>query len=149
MINAYLIDSRGVYQTTVSVDPMGPQPAGAIYQPLPAPQVGHTRIWNGSAWTQVPDVSVPPVPEPPPMVPQVVSRAQGKAVLIQMGLWTGVVSFVEAITDPTERALAEVALYDTIEWRRDSEFLATAAGALSLSPEQLDAMFIAADQIVF
>ena len=88
------------------------------------------------------------LPEPAPVqtsgVPQSVSRAQGKLALIQAGLWPAAVAFVEGITDPVQKAYAEVALNDTQEWRRDSPFLAAAAAALSLSDEQLDALFIAA-----
>ena len=44
-----------------------------------------------------------------PPVPQQVTRAQGKVVFIQMGLWQQVLDFAAAIPDPTQRALAEVA----------------------------------------
>ena len=89
-----------------------------------------------------------PVPEPEvaqtSVVPQSVSRAQGKLALIQAGLWPAVITFVDGITDPTQRAYAEVALNDTQEWRRDSPFLASAAAALDLTEAQLDALFITA-----
>lgn len=80
-------------------------------------------------------------------VPQSVSRAQGKAALISQGLWSAVTGFVAAIPDDTERALAEVALNDTQEWRRDSAFLGQAAQALGLEDAALDALFIAAAQV--
>ena len=83
----------------------------------------------------------------PAEVPESVTRAQGKAALITAGLWPGVLSFVAAIPDPIERALAEVALHDTQEWRRDSPFFNTAATALGLTGEQLDALFLAASKI--
>ena len=88
------------------------------------------------------------LPEPAPVqtsvVPQSVSRAQGKLALIGAGLWPAAVAFVEGITDPTQRAYAEVAMHDTQEWRRDSPFLASAAAALDLTEEQLDTLFITA-----
>ena len=88
------------------------------------------------------------LPEPEPVqasvVPQSVSRAQGKLALIGAGLWPAALAFVEGITDPTQRAYAEVALHDTQEWRRDSPFLASAAAALDLSEAQLDELFITA-----
>ena len=102
-------------------------------------------------WVMRDGTLVPPVHEPsqpaPPVVPQSVSRAQGKAALIQAGYWQGVMAFVAAIEDETQRALAEVALNDTQEWRRDSPFLNAAAAALGLSTEQLDALFVAAREI--
>ena len=90
------------------------------------------------------------LPEPAPVqtsgVPQSVSRAQGKLALIGAGLWPAALAFVEGITDPVQRAYAEVALNDTQEWRRDSPFLASAAAALELSEAQLDALFITAKE---
>ena len=77
-------------------------------------------------------------------VPQMVSRAQGKLALIGAGLWPAAIAFVDGITDPTQRAYAEVALHDTQEWRRDSPFIASAAAALNLSEAQLDELFITA-----
>ena len=85
-----------------------------------------------------------PAPVQTPVVPQSVSRAQGKLALIQAGLWPAALAFVDGITDPTQRAYAEVALHDTQEWRRDSPFLASAAAALDLTEAQLDALFITA-----
>ena len=95
-----------------------------------------------------PGAELLPEPEPEPVqtsgVPQSVSRAQGKLALIQAGLWPAAIAFVDGITDPVQKAYAEVALNDTQEWRRDSPFLASAAAALDLSEEQLDTLFITA-----
>ena len=82
-----------------------------------------------------------------PVAPQSVSRAQGKLALIQAGLWPAAIAFVDGITDPAQKAYAEVALNDTQEWRRDSPFLASAAAALDLSEAQLDALFITANEL--
>ena len=88
------------------------------------------------------------LPEPEPVqasvVPQSVSRAQGKLALIGAGLWPAAIAFVDGITDPAQKAYAEVALNDTQEWRRDSPFLASAGAALDLSEAQLDTLFITA-----
>lgn len=87
-------------------------------------------------------------PLSPPAIPQCVTRAQGKAALIGAGLWTQVLAYVDGIADPTQQALARVALDDTTEWRRDSPFLAAAATALGLTDQQLDDLFVAAAAIV-
>lgn len=63
MINAHIVDTRGVYLNTQEVDAYGPQPAGAIYDELPVAQEGHTRIWRGE-WVQVLDADVPPATAP-------------------------------------------------------------------------------------
>lgn len=80
-------------------------------------------------------------------VPQAVSRAQGKVALITAGLWPQVLAFVAAIPDPVQKAVAEVALHDTVEWRRDSVFLAQAAQALGMSARELDDLFTAAAEV--
>lgn len=77
-------------------------------------------------------------------VPATVTRAQGKAALIQAGLWSGVLAYVAGIEDETQRALAEVALHDTTLWQRSSPFLTAAAHALGMSDDALDALFVAA-----
>lgn len=86
-------------------------------------------------------------PPPPPAVPEQVSRAQGKAALIQAGLWQQVLAYVDSIADPTEKALAEVALHDTTHWRRDSPFLNQAAAGIGVTEQQIDALFIQAAEI--
>lgn len=86
-------------------------------------------------------------PPAPPYVPQQVTRAQGKAALITVGLWDAVLEYVDSITDQTEKALALVALNDTTHWQRNSPFLNSAATALGLSSEDLDSLFIQADSI--
>lgn len=81
-------------------------------------------------------------------VPASVSRAQGKAALIQAGMWDQVVTYVDGIADPTQRAMAQVALDDTQDWRRDSPFLLQAADALGITSSELDTLFVAAAKIV-
>lgn len=81
-------------------------------------------------------------------VPEAISRAQGKAALIQAGVWEHALAFVDGLP-PTDKAMAEVALNDTVEWRRDSGFLAACAAGIGLSVLQLDELFVAAAQIQF
>lgn len=81
------------------------------------------------------------------IVPQSVTKAQGKAALIREGIWQGVLDYVASIEDATQKALAEVALNDTTHWQRSSPFLNSAAKALGLSDEQLDQLFIEASKI--
>ena len=105
----------------------------------------------GIGWTYA-DGTFKAPPELAPVqtsvVPQSVSRAQGKLALIGAGLWPAVIAFVDGITDPVQKVYAEVALNDTQEWRRDSPFLADAAASMGLTTAQLDALFIAAAQVV-
>lgn len=93
------------------------------------------------------EIAKHPLPPAPPYVPQQVTRAQGKAALIQAGLWDAVEDYVDSITDPTEKALALVALNDTTHWQRSSPFLNAAADALGLTEQQLDDLFVQAAEV--
>ena len=98
--------------------------------------------WLAAGNTPLP-ADVPPEPQPIP-APQQITRAQGKAALIMQGLWGAVLDYVASIQDPTQRALAEVALHDTLTWERSSPLLNSAAAHLGMTDEQLDALFIQA-----
>lgn len=102
-------------------------------------------IWKRDPQTG--EITKHPLPPAPPYVPEQVTRAQGKAVLIQAGLWQDVLDYVDGITDPTERQLAEVALHDTTHWQRTSPFLNAAAAALGIAEQQMDALFQQAAEI--
>lgn len=80
-------------------------------------------------------------------VPQKVTRAQGKAALIVTGLWPQVLAYVASITDPTQQALAEVALNDALHWERQSPLLNAIIEHLDLTSEQVDQVFIDAAAI--
>ena len=87
-------------------------------------------------------------PEPPPIhVPQQITRAPGKAALILQGHCQEALDYVASIQDPTQRALANVALHDTLTWERSSPFLNAAAARLGMTAEQMDALFIQASEI--
>ena len=93
-------------------------------------------------WREVFAVEMAPV-----LVPQQITRAQGKAALIMQGHWQEVLDYVAAIQDPTQRALAEVALHDTLTWERSSPFLNAAAEGTGMTDKQLDALFLQAGGI--
>lgn len=82
--------------------------------------------------------------KPTPEIPQSVTRSQGKAALIQAGLWDAVMASVEAIEDETEQALALVAINDTLTWIRDSAVLQSLARDIGVTEQQMDDLFIAA-----
>ena len=82
------------------------------------------------------------------VAPAVISRAKGKLVLIRAGLWDRVVQMAKAIQDDAARAVVEVALYDSQEWRRDSPTLTRMVELLGLTSDETDALFVEADQVV-
>ncbi len=76
-----------------------------------------------------------------PAVPQVVSRYQALAALMQAGLLDAVQAWA---TDPGTDPLYRLAFEAAAEFRRDSPTLAAGAAALGWSDAQLDGLFIAA-----
>lgn len=87
---------------------------------------------------------IEPAPEPPVVVPQVVSRFQARAVLHLAGL----LEQVELImADPETDMLAKLAWSDAQEFRRDSPTLLALSATLGLTDAQLDDLFIQAATI--
>lgn len=135
-MRAHIIEN-GVIANTIEVESLD-------FMPGLVEAIGEEGIgwgWDGTGFTEL--------SPPSPVVPSSVSRAQGKAALISAGMWSSVLAYVNAIADPTDKALAEVALNDTQDWRRDSLFLNSAATALGLTSAQLDQLFVDASGIVF
>lgn len=83
--------------------------------------------------------------EDPVQIPQVVSRAQGRAALHNAGLLTQ----VDAIAaDPLTDPMTVIALNDAQTFNRESPTLIALAEALGLTDTDLDNLFIAASEIV-
>lgn len=83
----------------------------------------------------------------PPAVPKTILKAQGKAYLMQQGLWDKVVDYANSITDANAKIIAQVAINDAVHWNRSSPFLNNAAVAIGLTQAQVNEMFIAASKI--
>ena len=74
-------------------------------------------------------------------VPQVVSRFQARAALHLAGLLDTVESMMAAQETPT---LAKLAWADAQEFKRQSPTIAALAGAVGLTEQDIDALFITA-----
>lgn len=83
----------------------------------------------------------------PVVVPETVSKAQGKAALLHAGYLDAVEAYINSL-ESTDKILALIAFNDTTEWRRDSPFLSQAAVSLGMSEEQLDNLFLLAESII-
>lgn len=85
----------------------------------------------------------PAPPAPPAPVPQVVTMRQARLALLGAGLLGGVDAAIAALPSPQKEAAL-------IEWEYSSEvhrnraFVQSLAGALSLTEQQLDALFLQA-----
>lgn len=84
----------------------------------------------------------------PKVVPQSISRAQGKAALLSFGFLDDVESYIEAMPEGTDKRLALIAFNETNEWQRESPFLQQMASTVGLTQEQLDDLFIFAAKVL-
>lgn len=91
--------------------------------------------WDGNQWV---------TPTPPVTVPERVTALQGMLALEQFGLEAA----FEAWAGDPARTFKERAFLDKAEhWRRNSETIETARVDMGLTSQQVDEMFIAAEQI--
>lgn len=140
-MDAHIIDSRGVYLRTETVDPMGPQPAGAVYETLPGEKSGNTRAWDGEAWQQVADTDVEQHPEPQPEAPpHSCTRRQGQRALLEVGKLDAVESAIAAIPDALQKRIAQVE-YEAGTWERSNPFLIGMWSQLGGTDAELDDLF--------
>lgn len=123
------LSAVGIYRVTFEEIPEGKQATGWEYE---------LNEHNATATPILEDIPI--------YVPESVTKAQGKAALVQKGYYNSVLSFLEGLDEP-DKSLAQIAFNDTNEWQRDSHFLGMAASELSLSSEDLDELFILAESI--
>lgn len=85
---------------------------------------------------------LPPASPPRPAVPQEVTRRQARQALLLAGLLDDVEPALAAITNPTERRMAQIEWEDSQVFERNRPVLVQLAGALGLDDAQLDQLFI-------
>lgn len=83
----------------------------------------------------------------PTYIPESVTRAQGKAALLNAGLLEAVEDYINNLSGG-QKVIALLAFNETNEWMRDSPFLNQAAAALGVSEEGMDDLFLTASKIV-
>lgn len=160
MIDVHIIDSRGVYLRTESIDPKGPQPKMAVYTAPPDAVVGYTRLWNGQLWLRVLDSEVPTPAEPAEPVPVEVPRWAGRLALKRHVLEGGDLRLLGPDESSASNLLQLVyawratlqggeladrvdeALDSAKDWVRHSDTLQVIGQVLNLGDAQIDQLFI-------
>lgn len=96
-------------------------------------------IWDDAAKDYIP----PPLTAAPPVpVPSEVSNAQAREALIRSGISIASVnSALAAIADPVEREVAVTQWEYRTSIRRDADLVVSMAGAMNLTPAQVDDLF--------
>lgn len=99
--------------------------------------ITHVNLETGERWTEGDKPPANPVP-------QVVSKFQGKAALMQAGLLSDAQQIVANSSDMVKLAWDEAS-----EWRRNSPMIAAVAGlgGLDLTDDEIDDLFRAAKEI--
>lgn len=90
--------------------------------------------------------ATPVLEDAPIHIPQSATKAQGKAALVLEGYYQQALDFIDSLEEP-RKTLANIAFHDTNEWQRDSEFLSEFAEYISIDDEELDRLFILAENI--
>lgn len=78
------------------------------------------------------------------VTPQVVSRFQGRAALLQAGKLQQIQDYIDL---PTTDAFVKLAWNEVTEFRRHSPMISVVTSVLGMTSEDLDALFLAASQI--
>ena len=137
-MNDYALVDAGVI-AAVARDPVEPESLsgdGEIVE-FPADVAVPGMLWDGAV------LSNPPPPEPePPGVPRSVSMRQARLALLGAGL----LDSVDAVVAQSPRAVQIEWEFATDVWR-DRDLVASLGGALNLTSNQIDALFIAAKAI--
>lgn len=101
---------------------------------------------EGHGWTYDGQTFSPPPPLPP-VVPESVTRSQGKMALLHAGRLQQVEALIEAIEDAELQMMARIAFTDASTWERSSPTLNALAYGLGLDDLALDELFIAAAEV--
>lgn len=126
-MNAHQLDANGVIINTIVVDDLN------VFPSLVDASIGGAigdRIINGA---------IVPAPAPAPVVPQKVTRRQGRQALLLAGKLDQVPLAIAAIEDETERRMAQIEWEDAQEYERQRPLVVMMGAALGLD---LDALFI-------
>ena len=104
----------------------------------------------GYALEDFPDAPVAPYEPPtelPVSVPASIKAWQAKAVLKMNGLFEAAEAAIAALPEP-QKTVVESAWINQADFARTSETVTSLATALGITAEQMDAMFIQAEELV-
>ena len=82
-----------------------------------------------------------------PVVAASVSRRQGRQALLMQGLLDKVQPIIDAISDTTQKSVAQIYWDDAQDYERGNIWVITIGSALGLSSDQIDSLFITASKL--
>tara|TARA_R110000823_G_scaffold225669_3_gene353432 strand:- start:3694 stop:4068 length:375 start_codon:yes stop_codon:yes gene_type:complete len=111
---------------------------------IPADAVLAQLQANGTVLVYMPGDALPPAPPPgPPAVPQAVTMRQARLALLGAGLLPAVNAALAALPEPQKTA-AQITWEYSTEVQRGNGLVPQMAASLGMTPQQIDALFIAA-----
>ena len=146
MITVYTVDAQWIFIGAVQIDPHGPLPIPCFTVAPPKTIGSEVLRWNGGGWdvlTERPTLLPPPI-----LIPQTVSMAQARKALVLGGVsMASVASAIAAISDATQRELAQIDWEYSTTVKRLSPLVTSLGPSLNLTDAQIDALFIAASSL--
>jgi len=116
---------------------------------LPTHDEGNDDCRAYLAWLAAGNAAAPVPPPAAPAVPLHVSNYQARAVLVQRGLFAKVDAAIRAADMTVAADMIALQAWDYAnDFYRSSEIVAAMSGVLGLVPADVDAMFVAASQIL-
>jgi hypothetical protein len=137
MTTIYHIRSDGVNDAVLEWTGGDGIPSGYTRTPPPSHDATQHAVWTGTHWA-VMEGQLPPLSDPPRLIPQVISMRQCRLVLLQAGL----LSQVQSLIDSTEDQAAKIEWEYANEVYRQAPLVQIITQELSLTPEQVDDLFI-------
>lgn len=128
----------------------GVYPVTKVAQPVYDPETQVVEegqpVQIDGVWTQVWNVRDLTTEELKSRVPRSITKRQARQELIEAGLVGAVEAAIDAIQDPTQKALMLSWWNDSQTFDRDNPELIAMAATIGLTEEQLDTMFLNASK---
>jgi hypothetical protein len=137
MPTLYLFDSEMISLGQMVVDAMAPIPPNSTLLASPRTSGDQVARFNGTSWEILTER-----PTQARIVPLKVTRAQARSALLLRGLFHRVQLIIDAVPDPLEQGLIQIAWDDALEFERYSPFVAMIGMALGLDDAGVDDLFI-------
>jgi hypothetical protein len=139
----YIIGENSYFQGTMEYpddpDEIYGIPYGTTRTPTPEIPEGMYAYWVGNGW-ELTDAEPPPI-VPVKFVPEFITKYQAKMALLEYDLFDQVEEYVKN----SDNTALKISWYDATNFYRDNQFISSLAEQFGLTQEQVDDLFILAN----